>query len=108
MKSLQHHGLWWAGLLLYTTLLHTSMSVLDCPSVPEADGSSTIVRNSYSHGLASFPGSIPQLFFAACKKIPAFCTASDKNWGGGLGIRLAVAIIDSSQMYGQLVLILHS
>ena len=30
-RLIQHHGLWWILLLLYSHLVHTSMSILDCP-----------------------------------------------------------------------------
>ena len=37
------YGIWWVCLLQYTHLLFTSMSVLDCPLLPNADGSRVLV-----------------------------------------------------------------
>ena len=37
--ALSWHGLWWIVLLLYTHVLHTSMSILNCPILPDRDGS---------------------------------------------------------------------
>ena len=33
------HGVWWLVLLLYTSVLHTSMTILNCPIFHAADGS---------------------------------------------------------------------
>ena len=44
--ALSWHGLWWIVLLLYTHVLHTSMSILNCPILPGRDGSHVSV--SYS------------------------------------------------------------
>ncbi len=32
------HGLWWLVLLLYTPVVHTSMSLLNCPMITDEDG----------------------------------------------------------------------
>jgi hypothetical protein len=37
--ALSWHGLWWIVLLMYTHVLHTSMSILNCPILPGKDGS---------------------------------------------------------------------
>ena len=37
--ALPWHGLWWIVLLLYTHILHTSMSILNCPILPGRDDS---------------------------------------------------------------------
>jgi len=31
LRLLRHHGLWWILLLLYSHVVHTSISILDCP-----------------------------------------------------------------------------
>ena len=41
-RLIQHHGLWWILLLLYSHLVHTSVSILDCPML--RDPSDQIVR----------------------------------------------------------------
>ena len=38
------HGLWWMVLLLYTHVLHTSVSILNCPALPGRDGANVPVR----------------------------------------------------------------
>ena len=42
-KPLQHHGLWLVGLAAYSHLVHTSMTVLNCPSIISANGDLTPV-----------------------------------------------------------------
>ena len=37
-KSLRKHGYWWMILLLYSHVLHTSMSILNCPMIPDSTG----------------------------------------------------------------------
>ena len=32
------HGLWWIVLLMYTHVVHTSMSILNCPILPGRSG----------------------------------------------------------------------
>eukprot|EP00731_Ephydatia_muelleri_P010295 Em0005g881a len=34
------HGLWWIAVLIYTHVVHTSMSILNCPRLPGSDGNS--------------------------------------------------------------------
>ena len=36
IMMLKHYGIWWIVLLLYTHLVHTSMSILNCPSLTMA------------------------------------------------------------------------
>ena len=36
-KVLTWHGLWWIVLLMYNHVLHTSMSILNCPRLPGKD-----------------------------------------------------------------------
>lgn len=38
-KTLKWDGLWWIVLLMYTHVIHTSMSILNCPILPGKDGS---------------------------------------------------------------------
>ena len=38
-RTVSWHGIWWIILLMYTHLLHTSMSILNCPRIPGRDGS---------------------------------------------------------------------
>jgi hypothetical protein len=38
-KTVAWHGLWWIILLMYSHVLHTSMSILNCPILPETDSS---------------------------------------------------------------------
>jgi hypothetical protein len=39
MMMLKHHGIWWIVLLLYAHLIHTSISILNCPSLTMANRS---------------------------------------------------------------------
>ena len=32
--TLEHHGIWWIILLLYAHIIHTSVSILECPLLP--------------------------------------------------------------------------
>ena len=32
------YGLWWVVLLQYTHVVHTSMSILNCPTLPNKEG----------------------------------------------------------------------
>ncbi|XP_064396716.1 uncharacterized protein LOC135343670 isoform X3 [Halichondria panicea] len=38
MKSLNHHGYWLIVILLYPQLVHTSISLLNCPQLPDSTG----------------------------------------------------------------------
>ena len=37
LRTLKHHGVWLIVLLLYTNLIHTSMSILECPFILDYD-----------------------------------------------------------------------
>ena len=37
-RSVQHYGLWWIVLLLYSHVVHSCLSVLNCPSLPDGMG----------------------------------------------------------------------
>ena len=39
------HGLWWIVVLMYTHVVHTSMSILNCPRLPGSDGNTTNVSH---------------------------------------------------------------
>ena len=43
-KPLNHHGVWWVLLLLYSHVVYTSMTVLNCPSITDTDGATSAVR----------------------------------------------------------------
>ena len=44
-KTVAWHGLWWIILLMYSHVLHTSMSILNCPILPETDSSDASVSS---------------------------------------------------------------
>ena len=39
MKPLRAHGVWWIIVFLYSQVVHTSMSILNCPSIQGSDQS---------------------------------------------------------------------
>lgn len=57
------HGVWWLILLLYTPVLHTSMSVLNCPIIPF--GNTSVPRWYVNGNIECFSGThIPLGLFA--------------------------------------------
>ena len=52
-KTVAWHGLWWIILLMYSHVLHTSMSILNCPILPETDSSDASVSSQNYYLLLS-------------------------------------------------------
>ena len=48
-KPLEHHGLWWVVLLLYSHTVYTSMTILNCPSISDSLGSHSPVRRKQNN-----------------------------------------------------------
>jgi len=44
VKRSKHHGVWWIALLLYSHVVYTSMTLLNCPSITDTDGATFAVR----------------------------------------------------------------
>lgn len=44
-KLLRKHSFWWMIILLYSHVVHTSMSILNCPSVPDLSGHEAFVSS---------------------------------------------------------------
>ena len=51
VMMLKHHGIWWIILLLYTHLVHTSMSILNCPFLTLTNSSKPV---SYSRFISMY------------------------------------------------------
>ena len=66
-KPLNHHGVWWVILLLYSHVVYTSMTVLNCPSITDTIGTTSAVsdvwdRKKVTLVLMNFP-SLPQRWY---------------------------------------------
>ncbi len=55
LLSFPWHGLWWVVLLQYTHVVHTSMSILNCPMIDDQDTGGAPVR-SYASILSCIAG----------------------------------------------------
>lgn len=49
-KALNNHGVWWVLLFIYTHVVYSSLTVLNCPSITDSNGAISPVGNSGREG----------------------------------------------------------
>ena len=43
-KAPSNHGMWWVTLLMYTHVVYSALTVLNCPTITDTHGASSFVR----------------------------------------------------------------